>query len=58
MELPLPFEGFTHLISFVADHEVTRQKKCDLPLIRMTPNLVYRQLIGAGCAKAIFFWSR
>jgi glutaconate CoA-transferase subunit A len=51
------FEGFTHLIPFAAAHEVIRQKKKDLTLIRMTPDLVYDQMIGAGCArKLVFSW--
>lgn len=50
-------EGFTHLIPFAAGHEVIRQKKRDLTLVRMTPDLIYDQLIGAGCvAKLIFSW--
>lgn len=50
-------EGFTHLIPFAAGHEVIRQAKRDLTLIRMTPDLVYDQLIGAGCArKLVFSW--
>lgn len=50
-------EGFTHLIPFAAGHEVIRQQKRDLTLIRMTPDLIYDQLIGAGCAeKVIFSW--
>jgi len=50
-------EGFTHLIPFAAGHEVIRQEKRDLTLIRMTPDLVYDQMIGAGCArKLIFSW--
>ncbi|APE30534.1 3-oxoadipate--succinyl-CoA transferase subunit A [Halomonas aestuarii] len=50
-------EGFTHLIPFAAGHEVIRQKKRDLTLVRMTPDLIYDQLIGAGCArKVIFSW--
>ncbi|WP_280553370.1 CoA-transferase [Halomonas sp. 25-S5] len=48
-------EGFTHLIPFAAGHEVIRQKKRDLTLIRMTPDLIYDQLIGAGCAKKVIF---
>jgi Acyl CoA:acetate/3-ketoacid CoA transferase, alpha subunit len=39
-------EGFTHLIPFAAGHEILRQKKRDLHLIRMTPDLIYDQLIG------------
>lgn len=50
-------EGFTHLIPFAAGHEVIRQKKKNLTLIRMTPDIIYDQLIGAGCAsKMIFSW--
>lgn len=50
-------EGFTHLIPFAAAHEVIRQKKRDLTLIRMTPDLIYDQMIGAGCArKLVFSW--
>jgi glutaconate CoA-transferase, subunit A len=50
-------EGFTHLIPFAAGHEVIRQQRRDLTLIRMTPDLIYDQLIGAGCArKLIFSW--
>ena len=50
-------EGFTHLIPTAASHEIIRQGKKDLTLVRMTPDLVYDQLIGAGCArKLIFSW--
>jgi glutaconate CoA-transferase subunit A len=50
-------EGFTHLIPFAAGHEVIRQEKQDLTLIRMTPDLIYDQMIGMGCArKLIFSW--
>lgn len=50
-------EGFTHLIPFAAGHEIIRQGKKNLTLIRMTPDLIYDQLIGAGCAnKLIFSW--
>src|SRR4249919_1664618 len=48
-------EGFTHLIPFAAGHEILRQKKRDLHLIRMTPDLIYDQLIGAGCASTLTF---
>ena len=48
-------EGFTHLIPFAAGHEIIRQGRCDLTLVRMTPDLVYDQMIGAGCAKALVF---
>jgi glutaconate CoA-transferase subunit A len=51
------FEGFTHLIPFAAAHEVIRQGRRDLTLVRMTPDVIYDQLIGAGCArKLIFSW--
>jgi glutaconate CoA-transferase subunit A len=51
------FEGFTHLIPFAAAHEVIRQARRDLTLVRMTPDVIYDQLIGAGCAaKLIFSW--
>ncbi|GAA0643864.1 CoA transferase subunit A [Kutzneria viridogrisea] len=51
------FEGFTHLIPFAAAHEVIRQGRRDLTLVRMTPDLIYDQLIGAGCArKLVFSW--
>ncbi|PKW17532.1 CoA transferase subunit A [Saccharopolyspora spinosa] len=50
-------EGFTHLIPVAAGHEIIRQRRKDLTLIRMTPDIVYDQLIGAGCArKLIFSW--
>ena len=44
-------EGFTHLIPVAAGHELIRQRKQDLTLVRMTPDIVYDQLIGAGCAR-------
>ena len=50
-------EGFTHLIPFAAGHEIIRQQKRELCLIRMTPDLIYDQLIGMGCArKLVFSW--
>jgi glutaconate CoA-transferase subunit A len=50
-------EGFTHLIPFAAGHEVIRQGRRDLTVIRMTPDLIYDQLIGAGCVrKLVFSW--
>jgi glutaconate CoA-transferase subunit A len=50
-------EGFTHLIPFAAGHEIIRQRKKDLTLVRMTPDLIYDQMVGAGCArKLIFSW--
>ena len=48
-------EGFTHLIPHAAGHEVIRQRRKDLTLIRMTPDLIYDQLIGMGCAKHLVF---
>lgn len=48
-------EGFTHLIPFAAGHEIIRQRKRNLTLIRMTPDVIYDQLIGAGCAKKLIF---
>src|SRR6201981_723074 len=48
-------EGFTHLIPHAAGHEIIRQKRKDLTLIRMTPDLIYDQLIGMGCAKKLVF---
>ena len=51
------FEGFTHLIPFAAAHELARQGRRDLTLVRMTPDLIYDQLIGIGCArKLVFSW--
>src|SRR4051794_25770287 len=51
------FEGFTHLIPHAAGHEVIRQGRRDLTLVRMTPDLVYDQLIGAGCgSRLVFSW--
>ena len=50
-------EGFTHLISFSAGHEIIRQRRRDLTLARMTPDVIYDQMIGAGVArKLIFSW--
>lgn len=48
-------EGFTHLIPFAAGHEVIRQRRRDLRLVRMTPDLIYDQLIGMGCAQELTF---
>ena len=51
------FEGFTHLIPFAAAHETIRQGRRHLTLVRMTPDLLCDQLIGAGCAsRLIFSW--
>jgi glutaconate CoA-transferase, subunit A len=50
-------EGFTHLIPHAAGHEIIRQGRKRLTLIRMTPDLIYDQMIGMGCAdKLIFSW--
>jgi glutaconate CoA-transferase subunit A len=50
-------EGFTHLIPHAAGHEIIRQGKKHLTLLRMTPDLIYDQMIGMGCAdKIIFSW--
>ena len=50
-------EGFTHLIPMAAGQELIRQRRRDLTLVRMTPDIVYDQLIGAGCArKLVFSW--
>src|ERR1700758_2366509 len=50
-------EGFTHLIPSAAGHEIIRQCRRDLTLVRMTPDLIYDQLIGMGCAhKLVFSW--
>lgn len=50
-------EGFTHLIPFAAGNEIIRQARRDLTLVRMTPDIIYDRLIGAGCArKLIFSW--
>ncbi|EEP70365.1 CoA transferase A subunit [Micromonospora sp. ATCC 39149] len=48
-------EGFTHLIPFAAGHEIIRQRRQELTLVRMTPDVVYDQLIGAGCARRLVF---
>jgi glutaconate CoA-transferase subunit A len=50
-------EGFTHLIPFAAGHEIIRQEKKNLTLVRMTPDLIYDQMIGMGVAnKLVFSW--
>jgi glutaconate CoA-transferase subunit A len=51
----IALEGFTHLIPFAAGHEIIRQRKRNLHLIRMTPDLVYDQMIGMGCARKLTF---
>ena len=53
----IALEGFTHLIPHAAGHEIVRQGRKNLTLIRMTPDLIYDQLIGMGCvAKLVFSW--
>ncbi|MCJ2532662.1 MAG: CoA transferase subunit A [Candidatus Thermoplasmatota archaeon] len=47
--------GFTHMIPFAAGHEIIRQKKNDLVLARATPDIIYDQMIAAGCAKRLIF---
>lgn len=50
-------EGFTHLIGFAAGHEIIRQRRRDLVLCRMTPDVIYDQMIAAGVArKLVFSW--
>ncbi len=50
-------EGFTHLIPFAAGHEIIRQGRRNLTLIRMTPDIIYDQMIGMGCAaRLVFSW--
>lgn len=51
-------EGFTHLICFAAGHEIIRQRRKDLTIARLTPDLIYDQMIAAGCArKLVFSWA-
>jgi len=49
------FEGFTHLIPYAAGHEVIRQRRTELGLIRMTPDILYDQMIGCGMARKLTF---
>ena len=49
------FEGFTHLIPYAAGHEAIRQRRKDLTLVRMTPDLIYDQMIGVGAVKKMVF---
>jgi glutaconate CoA-transferase, subunit A len=53
--LTVSMEGFTHLIPHAAGHEIIRQGRRDLHLVRMTPDIIYDQLIGAGCATRLTF---
>jgi glutaconate CoA-transferase subunit A len=53
----LAVEGFTHLICFAAGHEIIRQRRRDLTLCRLTPDVIYDQMVGAGVArKLVFSW--
>ena len=51
----IAMEGFTHLIPFAAGHEIIRQRIKDLTAVRLTPDLIYDQMIGAGCIKKLIF---
>lgn len=51
----IALEGFTHLIPFAAGHEIIRQSRRRLHLVRMTPDIVYDQMIGMGCASRLTF---
>ncbi len=53
--MTIAMEGFTHLIPFAAGHEIIRQQRKDLALVRMTPDLIYDQMIGMGCARRLEF---
>ncbi|MBL0171746.1 MAG: CoA transferase subunit A [Gemmatimonadaceae bacterium] len=53
--MTVAMEGFTHLIPFAAGHELIRQRRRGLTLVRMTPDLIYDQLIGMGCATSLVF---
>ena len=57
--MQVAIEGFTHLIPFAAAQEIIRQGITGLTLIRLTPDVIYDQMIGMGCAnKLIFSWGR
>src|SRR5215475_1254385 len=54
----IALEGFSHLIPFAAGHEIIRQQCRNLTLIRLTPDIIYDQMIGMGCAqKLVFSWA-
>ena len=53
--MTVAFEGFSHLIPFAAAHEAIRQRRRNLDLVRMTPDLIYDQMIGMGCARRVVF---
>src|SRR3954452_6603428 len=48
-------EGFTHLIPFAAGHEIIRQGRRELTVVRMTPDVIYDQMIGMGCVRRMVF---
>jgi len=54
-EMSIALEGFTHLIPHAAAHEIIRQQRKNLTLIRMTPDIIYDQMIGMGCVKKVIF---
>ncbi|MDE0112607.1 MAG: hypothetical protein OXN84_10035 [Albidovulum sp.] len=53
--MTVAFEGFSHLVPFAAAHEAIRQERRCLDLVRMTPDLIYDQMIGMGCARRVTF---
>lgn len=53
--ISVALEGFTHLIPFAAGHELLRQGRTDLELIRMTPDILYDQMVGVGAARRLVF---
>lgn len=53
--MTVALEGFTHLIPYAAGHEIIRQGRRKLSLVRMTPDILYDQMIGAGCARKLTF---
>ena len=53
--MTVALEGFTHLIPFAAGHELIRQRRRGLTLVRLTPDLIYDQMIGMGCATSLVF---
>jgi glutaconate CoA-transferase subunit A len=51
-------EGFSHLVPFAAGHEIIRQQRRDLTLVRLSTDIIYDQMIGMGCArKLVFSWA-
>src|SRR5260221_1753585 len=55
-DLSVAIEGFTAFICFAAGHEIIRQHRRNLTLIRMTPDVIYDQMVAAGVAPQIGFW--